>query len=129
MDKLAALILLAVGLLHLLPVTGVLGGERLQALYGLAVEDHSLAILLRHRAVLFALIGVALLLAALQPAWRGPAVAIGLISMLSFIVIALLEGGGNAAILRVLKIDLVASMGLLLVAGYDLLRLISGNPA
>ena len=31
-----------------------LAGERLQVLYGIAVEDHTLAILLRHRAVAIA---------------------------------------------------------------------------
>ncbi len=127
MDRLAAVILIAVGLVHLLPVTGVLGGERLQALYGIGVEDPTLAILLRHRAVLFALIGVVLMVAALHQPWRGPALLAGLLSMLSFILIAALEGGGNAAIARVVRIDIVASCGLLLVAGYDLYRLVSGN--
>ncbi|HEU4430681.1 MAG TPA: hypothetical protein VFT98_18110 [Myxococcota bacterium] len=53
MNVAIALLLLLVGLLNLAPVAGVLGGERLQALYGVGASDSQLVILLRHRALLF----------------------------------------------------------------------------
>jgi hypothetical protein len=37
-NKLIALLLLVAGIVHLLPLAGVLGGERLNALYGLALD-------------------------------------------------------------------------------------------
>ncbi len=106
---LAAALLLA-GVVNTLPLIGVLGGERLQALYGLGFDDPSLRILMRHRAVLFGLLGGAMIAAAFIPAWRLPLALAGLASMLSFIAIAALEGGGNAAVRRVVITDVMASV-------------------
>ena len=64
----AALILTAI--IHLLPVTGLLGPQRLEVLYGIRLQDPNLVILLRHRAVLFGLLGVFLLASAFRPAWQ-----------------------------------------------------------
>ena len=51
-----ALILL-VAVINLLPVSGVVSSGRLRALYGVPVDEPNLLILLRHRAVLFAIVG------------------------------------------------------------------------
>lgn len=106
---LAAALLLA-GLLNALPAVGLLGQTQLKALYGLEVSDPSLRILLRHRALLFGLLGGAMIAAAFVPAWRTPLAGAGLLSMLGYVLIAGLEGGGNAALLRVLWADLLASL-------------------
>jgi len=106
---LAAALLLA-GLINLLPLAGVLGATRLLGLYGMAFDDPSLRILMRHRAVLFGLLGGATLAAAFIPAWRVPMAPAALVSMLSFIALAALEGGGNTAIRRVVLADVVASV-------------------
>ncbi len=106
---LAAALLLA-GLINALPLIGVLGAERLQALYALPFENDSLRILMRHRAMLFGLLGGGMMLAAFIPHWRTPMAVAGLVSMLGFVAIAALEGGGNAAIRRVLAADVIASV-------------------
>lgn len=108
---LAAALLLA-GFINTLPVMGLLGGERLAALYGMAFDDPSLRILMRHRALLFGLLGGAMLAASFIPHWRAPIALAGLVSMLGFIAITWLEGGGNAAITRVVKADVIASVPL-----------------
>ena len=55
-------ILFILAVIHLLPVAGVLGSDSLTRLYGISVSDSNTEILLRHRAVLFAIIGLFLLL-------------------------------------------------------------------
>ncbi|TAJ52246.1 MAG: phosphopantetheine adenylyltransferase [Nevskiaceae bacterium] len=102
--------LLLAGLLNALPALGLLGQTQLRALYGLEVTDPSLRILLRHRALLFGLLGGAMIAAAFVPAWRAPLAGAGLLSMLGYVLIAGLEGGGNAALLRVVWADGVASL-------------------
>ena len=104
---LAAALLLA-GIINALPLIGVLGAERLQALYAMPFDDPNLRILMRHRAVLFGLLGGGLIAAAFIPAWRVPMAVAGLLSMVSFIVLAWLEGGGNTAIRRVVMADVIA---------------------
>lgn len=113
--------LLLAGLVHLLPLAGVLGGERLSALYGMSFEDPSLRILIRHRALLFGLLGAGLIAAAFLPAWRLSMALAGLASMAAFIGLAALEGGGNAAIQRVVRADWIA--GLLLAIALCLERI------
>lgn len=116
---LVSLILVVVGVVHLIPVVGVLGGERLQALYGVRVDGPDLSILLRHRALLFGLVGGLLLAGAFHAPWRMLAVIVGLISTLGFLLISAQEGGGNAALLRVFRVDVVAAVALLLVLVHD----------
>lgn len=116
MNKLTAALLILSGLIHLLPLSGVLGAERLRALYDLPLTDPNLLILMQHRAVLFGLLGLFLILAAWRPALRSLALAGGLISVLSFILIAWLVGDYNAAIQRVVIADVVALIALLIAS-------------
>jgi len=58
----AALLIAAV--FHLLPLAGVLGAERLAALYGVRIADPALLLLMRHRALLFGVLGLLMLCAA-----------------------------------------------------------------
>lgn len=109
---LAAALLLA-GLINALPLVGVFGSQRLQALYGMAFDDPALRVLIRHRAVLFGLLGGGMMAAAFIPHWRAPMAVVGLISMISFVVLARLEAHGSVAIRRVVTADLVASTLLL----------------
>lgn len=99
----ACILLLAV--IHLLPLSGVLGAARLQTLYGIGIESPELAILMRHRAVLFGLIGMALLASLFKPALQDAALIAAAVSVVSFLVIALTTGGYNSAIARVVAVD------------------------
>ena len=107
--------LVVAGLIHLLPLSGVLGSERLAALYGGNFDEPNLAILMRHRAVLFGLIGSFLLLAAFKPALQTIALVGGMISVVSFLYLAWAVGGYNAQIGRVFLVDVVVLV--CLVAG------------
>lgn len=103
-----------VGLLHLMPLAGVLGAERLQALYGIALDSPDLILLLRHRAVLFGLLGGFLVLAAFRPALHLAALLIGLASVASFLWLAWPGQDYTPAIRQVFAAD-VAALGLLVV--------------
>jgi hypothetical protein len=115
MRHLTAFALLVAGIVHLLPLPGVLGAPALQRLYGLAVTGPDLAILLQHRAVLFGVLGVFMLVAVVQPSLRVPASWVGLASAAAFVAVAWQIGGYNDAIRRVVIADVVVCV--LLVAG------------
>ncbi len=100
--------LLIVGIIHLLPLTGVLGADRVAALYGVTVDSRDLSILLRHRAVLFGLLGGFFVFAAFRPALQRIAITAGFVSVVSFLWLAFATGGYNDAIGRVVFADLVA---------------------
>ncbi|SIP96106.1 phosphopantetheine adenylyltransferase [Aquipseudomonas alcaligenes] len=116
MSKLVAALLLIVGIIHLLPVVGVLGGDRLNSLYGLNLDEPNLQILMRHRAVLFGLLGALLVAAAFLPGLRTLALLAGLVSVVSFLLLAWSTPLYNEALRRVVVADWIALACLLLAA-------------
>lgn len=121
MRAFATTLFLAVAIVNLLPAIGAFSTSRLEVLYGVTVPDPNLAILLRHRAVFFAIVGGLLAIAALYPPLRPIALAAGLVSMLSFVAVARLVGEYNAQLRRVVAVDVVASIALVVAAALDLL--------
>ena len=116
MNKSISVLLIIAGIIHLLPVTGVLGAEHLSGLYDVIVTGPDLEILLRHRAVLFGLLGLFLIFAAFKAEYQLAALTAGIISALSFILIALSVGAYNEAIYRVILADIVALIMLAIAA-------------
>ena len=92
MARAAQIGLIIAGIMNVLPLAGALGADQLRSLYGLASITPDLEILLRHRAILFGLVGSLLIAAAFVPGLQLAALLIGGASMASFIVIALLVG-------------------------------------
>jgi uncharacterized BrkB/YihY/UPF0761 family membrane protein len=105
-----------VAIIHLLPFTGVLGAQQLAALYGMTFDDSNLLILLRHRAVLFGLLGCFFLYAAFVPAVQNMALIAGFISVVSFLWIAWSAGGYNPQLARVITADVIALVCLVIAA-------------
>ena len=116
MKILVSAILFIVSMIHLLPVVGVFGSDSLIKLYGISIQDVNTQILLRHRAVLFGIIGLFLLLSVFKRDYQPLAIAIGLISVVSFLLLTWSNEGLNSELSRVVKIDWVALL-LLIVAG------------
>ena len=109
--------LIIAGIIHLLPLPGVAGDEQLQKLYGLSLAEPNLAILMRHRAVLFGVLGAFLVYAAFRPVMQPVALIAGLFSVVAFLWLAWSTGGYNPLIARVVMADLLALVCLLVAAG------------
>ncbi|WP_339844601.1 phosphopantetheine adenylyltransferase [uncultured Halopseudomonas sp.] len=124
MEKVVTGLLVLVGIIHLLPVSGVLGVERLAVLYGVSLGEPNIQILMRHRAVLFGLLGLFLVYAAFQPSLKPLAIIAGFVSVVSFIAIAWSVGGYNDALRKVVIADIIAIVALI-AAG--VIHLISRN--
>lgn len=127
MQKLVAAMLIIVGIIHLLPLSGVLGAERLAGLYGLSFEEANLAILMRHRAVLFGLLGLFLIYAAFRPSVQPLAFIAGFVSVVSFLALAHSVGGYNAGVARVVAADWVALACLAVGAGAAMFAALAGQ--
>jgi hypothetical protein len=103
------------GLVHLLPLAGLLGRTGLERAYGVALgPGQDLVILMQHRALLFGLVAAACGVATVLHPWRVPAGVAALVSMLGFVLLAAWQPH-NAAIGRVMAVDV--ALALLLAAG------------
>jgi hypothetical protein len=107
MQHVWTLLVLVAAAINLAPVVGAFSPDRMATLYGVALEDPSLQVLMRHRAGLFGIVGGLLLFAAFHPPLRAVGYAVGFASMLSFLLIARLVGGYSQHLERVVAVDLV----------------------
>lgn len=117
MDYIISAMLVVVAIIHLLPLSGVLSRDRLAALYGISFNEPNLEILMRHRAVLFGLLGVFLLYAAFQPTVQLLAFIAGFVSVVSFLWLARSVGNYNEQVGRVFTADIVALVCLVIGFG------------
>ena len=120
MKMLTAALFIVVALIHLMPLAGITSTGMLASLYGVTIADNNLEILMRHRAVLFGVLGSLFAWAAFKPAWQAPALVAGLVSVVSFLWLAVGVGGYNALLARVVVADVLALICLLLVAAMKL---------
>ncbi|WEK61497.1 MAG: hypothetical protein P0Y60_01670 [Candidatus Microbacterium colombiense] len=108
MEFLVSAALAIVGGIHLLPLTGIRGSAALTRLYGVPIDEKNLEILMRHRAVLFGMLGALLVYAAFVPEVRTIAFIAGFLSVVSFLALAGAAGGVNAKIRQVVITDVIA---------------------
>ncbi len=114
--RLVAVLFIVVGLINLMPVAGVLSGELLARAYGIDAPHGDLEILMRHRALLFGIVGGLLLAAAFRRHLRFSAIVAGLVSMMGFVVLAWQTGGYGPELTRIVAIDVAGSAGLIVAA-------------
>jgi hypothetical protein len=115
--------LLVVAVIHLMPLIGVLGATQLSSLYGVDFSEPNLAILMRHRAVLFGLLGTFFVIAAFKPTLQPAAFVVAFVSIVSFMLLARATGGYNPQVARVFAGDVVAVVALVIaVVAYLLVR-------
>lgn len=103
-------------IINLLPLMGVMGTPQLERMYGVSILGADMAVLMRHRAILFGVVGALLAAAAVMPSLRLTAFLAGMLSMVSFLVFQALEGQTNEALGRVAMVDYVG-IAALAIAG------------
>jgi hypothetical protein len=121
MQHISTILFLVAAAINLAPAVGAVSPEGMETLYGLALGDPNLEILMRHRAVLFGIVGSLLVLATFHRPLRTVGYAAGFASMVSFLLIAWLVGGYSEQIQRVAIVDLV---GISSLAGAGIAQLI-----
>ena len=124
LSKTITTLILIVGLINFIPITGVFSADQLTKLYGVNSSDNNLLILLKHRALLFGLIGGFIIYAAFIPSLHKLAFIFGFISMLGFVIIAWNTGGYNELLKRIFTIDLIALLLLIIAL---VLKIIQNN--
>ena len=107
-DTLITILMLIVGIIHLLPIIGMSGADALTRLYGPSFDEPNIQILMRHRAVIFGILGGIMIYAAFNRPYQPLAMTAAATSILSFIALALHVGQFNEQISKVLWADLAA---------------------
>ncbi|MGD1935230.1 MAG: hypothetical protein ACFB0Z_12115 [Candidatus Phaeomarinobacter sp.] len=93
--------------LHVQPALSALRPSMMSPLYGPAVAESGLGILLHHRAMGFALVALCCLTAAFVPAIRQPVLVLTGWSMIGFLIAYWLGGAPSGAIQRIVLADMV----------------------
>lgn len=119
MAKSASFLLFIVGVINFLPVLGVLSAARLSQAYAIELDGNDLVILLRHRALLFGIIGGFILYSVFVPGYQAAAMVMAALSMLGYIFLLWQEGGYNASLHKVMLVDIV---GILCLAAAAVLK-------
>ncbi len=109
--------LLIIAFIHLVPLMGVLGVDRLQSLYGEPITSNTMEILMRHRAVLFGIVGTFFAYAAFTPAYQPLAFVAAFATMAPFFYLAFSVGNYNEAIQKIVTGDVIASIALVIAVG------------
>ena len=124
MSKIYLILLFLVGVINFVPIIGLISLDKINQTYGLSVVDNNLAILLRHRALIFGLIGGLILYSVFNTQYQGVAIVIAAISMVGYLLLFGSVGGANQELLKVAKIDIVGIvlLGLAIGIKFVLLR-------
>ena len=115
MELIFRITLFIAGLINFVPFFVVFLPEKMTSSYGITIPNADFELLLRHRAVLFGIIGGLLLYSALTRKYYDLATLIGLISMVSFLLLFfIIDGKINDSLTTVMKIDVFAIIQLLI---------------
>ena len=101
-------LMLVVAVIHLIPITGFFSAKRLTALYGVEVDNPDLEILMRHRAVLFGILGTFFAYAAFVPALQPIAFIAAAASLTTFFYLAAAVGSYGPPLRKVVVADVIA---------------------
>lgn len=92
METIFRISLLIAGFINLLPSLLAFFPDKISTSYGIDIPDANYELLLRHRAILFGIIGGCMILSAIFKKYYEAATIAGLVSMLSFILLFFIMG-------------------------------------
>ena len=107
LSKLVTACLVIVGLINFVPVFAVLSAAQLESAYAVQLQGVDIELLMRHRALLFGIVGGFTLYAAFVPRYQSAAMLMAGASMVGFAALLLGTGGYNEALAKVLVADYV----------------------
>jgi uncharacterized membrane protein (UPF0182 family) len=96
------------GVINFIPSSLAFLPKKINASYGISVTDVNLELLLRHRAVLFGIVGGLMIFSAIFKRYYDLSVIIGGISMVSFVILYYGIGNINAELKKVMLFDVAA---------------------
>ena len=119
MELLFRITLFVAGVINLLPSLLAFLPDKIAKSYGIQIPNANYELLLRHRAILFGIIGGLMIYSAIAKKYYTIATTVGLISMVSFILLYFLIGKDiNSELNKIMIVDIVATgilcLGLLL---------------
>jgi hypothetical protein len=114
MNEAIQVLLFVVGVINFLPVMGVISADKLSRAYQIELPGNDLIILLRHRAILFGVVGGFILYSVFQPMYQDAAMVMAAITMVGYLYIVWAVGGYNKAIFKVAMVDVVGIICLVL---------------
>lgn len=117
MERLISALLIVVGLVNFIPIVGIVSAQALSRAYGIELPEGDLLILLRHRALLFGVIGALIISSAFLRHLQVAAMIAGFVSMVGFLILAFSAGDYGERIHGVVVADAVATVLLLTALG------------
>ena len=111
MELIYRITLFIAGLINILPAMLGFLPEKISKSYGIEIPNANYELLLRHRAILFGIIGGLMIYSALAKKHYELSTIAGLVSMVSFIILYFLIGKNiNSELKKVMMIDLFATV-------------------
>jgi hypothetical protein len=122
MELIFRITLFIAGVINLLPSVLAFLPDKISKSYGIEIPNENYELLLRHRAILFGIIGGLMIYSAVAKKHYEVSTVIGFISMISFIVLFFQIGGDiNSELKKVMTIDIVGTV--ILCIGFILFKL------
>ncbi len=112
--KIYLLLIFLIGLINFLPVLAMFSLEQLSQAYAVDIVGNDLEVLMRHRALLFGILGGFVFFSLFKPIYRMPALIMTGLSMIGFLILVWTIGGVNSALIQITVIDFIGLLCLIL---------------
>lgn len=99
--------LILVGLINFAPVIGLISVAKLNQAYEITLISHDIILLMRHRALLFGILGVFILYSAFSPKFQTAAIVMGFVSMAGYVLLMSFGDDYNSQLQKIMWVDIV----------------------